>query len=90
MKTSDISNTHWVRKHGLHGAKRFARLWFPFMYAFLTAVAAASWVVAPEFATGWKRIFIGCLAGGLVVLAASRLTRMRLQYLAAIDRLEAR
>jgi hypothetical protein len=61
------------------------------MYVLLIAVAAALWVVAPEFATEWgNRIFIGCVFGGLTVLAASLLTRMRLEHLAAIELLETR
>jgi prepilin signal peptidase PulO-like enzyme (type II secretory pathway) len=90
MKTPDISNIPLVRKYGVRGAKLFARLWFPFMYAFLIALTATLWVVAPEFATGWNRVFLGCLVGGLTVLAASLLTRMRLEHLAAIERLETR
>jgi len=88
MKTSDLSTTPLVRKYGLRGAKFFARVWFPFLYALLIALIAASWAAAPELATGWKRIIFGCLVGGLTVLAASFLTRMRLGYLADIERLE--
>jgi len=94
MKTSDISDTPLVRRYGVRGAKLFARLWFSLMYVFLIAVAAALWVVAPEFttefATGWCRIFFGCLIGGLIVLAASLLTRMHMEYFAAIALLETR
>ena len=88
MKTSDISKTPLVRQYGVRGAKLFARLWFPFLYVLLIAPTAALWSVAPELAAGWKRIFFGCLVGGLTVLAASLLTRMRLGYLADIQRLE--
>ena len=89
MKTSDISQTPLVRRYGVRGAKLFARLWFAFLYVILIALTAALPVVGPEVQLGWRRVFIGCLAGGLVVLATSLLTRMRLQYLAAIERLEA-
>jgi hypothetical protein len=89
MKTSDISNTPFVRKYGVRGAKLFARFWFPLLYVLLIAPTAALWALAPELATGWRRIFFGCLVSGLTVLAASLLTRMRLGYLAAIERLEA-
>ena len=89
MKTSDISNTPVVRKYGVRGAKLFARFWFPLLYLLLIAPTAALWALAPELATGWRRIFFGCLVSGLTVLAASLLTRMRLGYLAAIERLEA-
>jgi hypothetical protein len=59
------------------------------MYLILVALTATSWILSPEFASGGRRIFIGSLAGGLVVLAASLLTRMHLAYLASIERLEA-
>ena len=90
MKTSDISNTPLVRKHGVRGAKLVAHVWFPFMYLLLIALAAALWAVAPQVATEGKRIFLGCLVSVLTVLAASLLTRMRLGYLAAIEQLETR
>ena len=73
----------------MRGAKLFARLWFAFVYAFLIALIAALPVVGPEVPVGWRRVFIGCLAGGLIVFATSLLTRMRLEYWAAIERLEA-
>ena len=82
----------FYRKHPpmdvVHRAKIFARIWFPLMYAFLIALTAALWIVGPEFAAGWRRVSLGCFVGGLIVLAASLLTRMRLEYLAAIERLE--
>src|ERR1017187_4590313 len=91
MKTSDIADSLVVRKYGVRGARIFARLWFPFMYVLLTAVAAASWFLAPEMATsGGDRIFFGCIVGGLTVLAASVLTRMYLRFLAEIKELESR
>ena len=89
MRTSDISNTPVVRNYGVRGAKLFARFWFPLLYVLLIAPAAALWALAPELATGWRRTFFGCLVSGLTVLAASLVTRMRLEYLAAIERLEA-
>jgi hypothetical protein len=88
MKTSDISQTPLVRRYGVRGAKLFARIWFSLLYFFLIGLTAILCVVGPEFAAGWRRIFVGCLAGGLVVFAASLLTRMRLEYFAAIERLE--
>ena len=89
MKTPDISETPLVRRYGVRGAKVFARLWFPLLYAFLIALATGFFVVGPEFATGSRRIFVGSLAAILIVLAASLLTRMRLEFFAAIERLEA-
>ena len=89
VKTSDISNTPLVRKYGVRGAKLFARFWFPLLYVLLIAPTAALCALAPELATGWRRILFGCLVSGLTVLAASVLTRMRLGYLAAIEQLEA-
>ncbi len=74
----------------MRGAKLFARFWFSLLYAFLIALTAALAVVGPEVPGGWRRVFIGCFAGGLVVFATSLLTRMRLEYLAAIQRLENR
>jgi hypothetical protein len=90
MKTSDISETPLVRRYGVRGAKLFARLWFPLLYVFLVALTAGFFIVASEFAMGWRRISIGFLAGGLIVIAASLVTRMRLEFLAAIERLETR
>lgn len=88
MKTSDISKTLLVRRYGVRGAKLFARLWFPFLYLLLVVPTAVLWAVAPALATGWRRILFGCVVSGLTVLAASILTRMRLGYLADIERLE--
>jgi len=90
MKTPDISETPLVRRYGVRGARLFARLWFPLLYVFLIALTMGLIVVGPEFVAGSRRIFIGSLAGGLIVLAASLLTRMRLEFLAAIERLESR
>ncbi len=90
MKTSDISQTPLIRRFGLRGGKLFAHLWFSVLYVFLVALAAALPVVGPQVPAGWRRIVVGCIAGALIVLAASLLTRMRLEFLAAIERLEAR
>ena len=90
MKTPDISETPLVRRYGVRGARLFARLWFALLYVFLVALTTAIFVFAPELANGRHRVFLGLLAGGLVVLAAALLTRMRLEFLAAIERLEAR
>ena len=72
----------------MRGAKLYVRLWFPFMYVLLIALTSALWAVVPEFAAGWKRIFLGGLVCGLTVLAASLLTRIRLEFLAAVELLE--
>jgi hypothetical protein len=90
MKTLGVSETQLIRSYGVRRAKLFARVWFPLMYVSLIALNAGLWVVVPEFATGWRRISFGCLIGALIVVAASLLTRMRLHYLAAIDRVETR
>ncbi len=89
MKTSDISQTALIRRYGVRGGKLFARLWFSLLYIILIALAAALPVVGPEVAPGWSRIVVGCIAGALIVLAASLLTRMRLEFMASIERLEA-
>jgi hypothetical protein len=88
MATSDISKTRLVRKYGVRGAKLFARFWFPFVHGLLLVPSTVLWALAPDLATGWRRVFLGCLVCGLTVFAASLLTRMRLDYLAAIERLE--
>src|SRR5216684_4020843 len=80
MKPSDISQTALIRRYGVRGGKLFARLWFSLLYVFLIALAAALPVVGPEVAAGWRRIVVGCIAGALIVLGASLLTRMRLQF----------
>jgi hypothetical protein len=90
MKTPDISQTPIVKRFGVRGAKLFAKIWFSIMYLALVAISAGFWIVWPEVVEGWRRIFVGCFVGALVVFAASLLTRMRLQYLAAIEQLEAR
>jgi hypothetical protein len=90
MKTADISQTPLVRRYGVRGAKLYVRLWFPFMYFLLIALTAGLWAAVPQFAAGWKRIFLGCIVCGLTVLASSLLTRMRLEFLAAIELLENR
>jgi hypothetical protein len=74
----------------VRGARLFAQIWFSLLYTFLTAIAAGTWIISPEFAGGWRRILVSCFAGALIVTAASLLTRMRLDYVAAIERLEAR
>jgi hypothetical protein len=54
----------------------------------LVALTAGFWIAGPEFAAGWRRIFVGCFVGALIVFAASFLTRMRLKFLAEIEPLE--
>ena len=56
----------------------------------LTASNAGLWVVSPEFTGGWQRPVLGFLIATLVVTAASVLTRMRLEFLAGIEQLEAK
>jgi len=90
MKTSDIAETPLVRKYGVRGARLFARLWFALLYGSLVALTTGIFVFAPELGSGRPRVFLGLLAGGLVVLAAALLTRMRLEFLVAIEQLEAR
>jgi hypothetical protein len=88
MKTSDISQTPIVKRLGIRGAKRYAKIWFSILYLMLVAVTAGFWIVGPEFAAGWRRIVVGCFVGALIVFAASLLTRMRLKFLAEIEQLE--
>ena len=88
MKTHDISQTQLVRRYGVRGARLFARLWFPLLYLALIVLAASLWFVGPELINGWRRIFAGSVSGILIVVAASLLTTMRLEYLSAIERLE--
>ena len=90
MKTPDLSETTLVRKYGAHGARRFARIWFPALYAMLTASAAGLWIFGSEFTVGWQRTVLGFLIATLVVTAASVLTRMRLEFRAGIEQLEAK
>ena len=87
MKTCDISQTPLVRRYGVRGAKLFAHLWFPVLYFVLMCLATAPCFVGSEL-VGWRRIVFGGVFGALVVLGASLLTKMRLNYLAAIERLE--
>lgn len=56
----------------------------------LTAITAALWILSPEFTgTWWRRAILGFLIASLVVIAASVLTRMRLEFFAGIEPLEA-
>jgi hypothetical protein len=88
MKAPDISQTPIVKQFGVRRAKLLAKIWFSIMYLALVAITAGFWIVGPEFPEGWRRIFVGCFVGTLVVFAASLLTRMRLKFMAEIERLE--
>ena len=87
MKSCDISQSALVRRYGVRGAKLFARLWFPLLYFVLICLGAAFCFVGPEV-VGWRRIILAGISGALLVLGASLLTRMRLNYWAAIEQLE--
>jgi hypothetical protein len=89
MKTTDISQSPIVNRYGVRGARRWAKIWFSVLYLMLVAITAGLWIMSPEFAGGWNRIFVGCIVGALVVFAASLLTRMRLKFLTEIAQLEA-
>ena len=61
------------------------------MYSLLAAFSAGFWVLSPdspEFTGTWRRAFLGSLVTVLVIIAASVLTRMRLEYLGGIEQLE--
>ena len=88
MKTADLSVTGLVQKYGARGARRFARVWFPAMYAMLTSSTAGLWIFGSEFTGGWQRTLLGFIIATLVVAAASVLTRMRLEFLTGIEQLE--
>ena len=90
MKTQDLSETTLVRKYGARSARRFAKIWFPALYAMLTAFTSGLWCISPEFTGGWQRPILGFLIATLIVTAASVLTRMRLEFLAGIEQLEAK
>ena len=90
MKAPDISQTLIVKRFGIHGAKFYGKIWFSVLYLMLVAVTAGFWFVGAEFGMGWRRVFVGCFIGALVVFAASLLTRMHLKFLAEIDQLEMR
>jgi hypothetical protein len=85
MQTGPISSKTALEPHQIA-----AKLAPKCEYVFLIALTTGFFVLTPEFPSGSRRIFIGLLAGGLIVFAASFLTRMRLEFLAAIERLEAR
>jgi hypothetical protein len=88
MKTQDLSQTALVRKFGVRGARLFGRIWFPVMYLFLIALTAGFLILSPTFGAGWRDMVVGCLVAVLVVTAAALLTRMRLEFLAGIEKLE--
>ncbi|HEY6169699.1 MAG TPA: hypothetical protein VI454_16795 [Verrucomicrobiae bacterium] len=90
MKTPDLSETPIVRKYGARGARRFAKVWFPALYAMLIASSAGIWIFGLELTGGWQRPALGLLIATLVVTAASGLTRMRLEFFAGIEQLEAK
>lgn len=89
MKTHDLSQTPIVRRFGTRGARWFARLWFPVLYIQLAVLTAGLWFISPEFTETWQRISIGSFTAILVITAASRLSRMRSEYFASLEQLEA-
>jgi integral membrane sensor domain MASE1 len=90
MKTPDISKTPIVKKFGARGARRYAIVLFAALYAMLTASTAGLWIMSPEFPDTMPRAILGSLIAVLVVAAASLLTRMRLEFFAGIETLEAK
>lgn len=86
----DSSQTPIVKRFGVRGAKLYGTICFAVMYLMLVAVTAGFCFIGPEFASGWRRVVVGCFVGVLVVFAASLLTRMRLKFLAEITELEIR
>ena len=90
MKTTDISKSPIVKRFGAHGARLYGKVWFFLLYLMLVALTAGFCSVGPELAAGWRRIFVGCFVGALVVFVASLLTRMRLKFFAEIAELETR
>ena len=89
MKTPDLSKTPFVQKYGVRGARWHGRICFAALYAMLTAITAALWIFSPEFEGTWRRAILGILIAILVVIAASVLTRMRLEFFAGVEQLEA-
>jgi integral membrane sensor domain MASE1 len=90
MKTTNLSNMPFVQKFGARVVRRYAIIWFAALYALLTASTAGLWLISPDFTGTWLRAILGSLIAVLVVVAASLLTRMRLEFFAGIERLEAR
>jgi hypothetical protein len=88
MKTPDLSQTPVVRRFGVQGARLFARVWFSVVYVLLIALTATLWILSPEFNNSSHRTLIGCFAAVLVITAASRLARMRVEFLAGVEQLE--
>jgi hypothetical protein len=88
MKAPDITQSPMFKRYGVRGLKLFAKIWFPVLYLMLIAVTAGFLIVGQEFAGGWRRIFLSCFVGTLIVFASSLLTRMRLKFLAEIEQLE--
>lgn len=92
MKTSDlsqsISQSLIFKRFGVRGARFFVKIWFSIMYLILVAATATFWFVGAEPGTGWRRIFVGCLIGALIVLTSSLLTQVLLRFLAGIEQLE--
>jgi len=54
----------------------------------LIAITVGLFIYSSEFEEGQRRIFVGCFGGALIVISASLLTRMHLQFLAEIKQLE--
>jgi fumarate reductase subunit C len=86
MKPTDFSQTPLVRRYGVRGAKLYARIWFPFLYVLLVAISAGLWANYSDSLSAEFLILIVMLT----LLAASLLTRMWINYVSAIERIESR
>ena len=64
-------------------------VFFIFLYAMLIGSAAGLWTYSTEFtyAGTWDRLLIGSLISLLIVIAASVMTRMRMEFFAQLSRL---
>ena len=88
MKLSDLLWTPIVRRFGTRGARWYGRAVFAWLYALLIYFTAKLFIYGQDFTftATWRRVVFGSLVAVLVVIAASILTKMRIEYFASIER----
>jgi hypothetical protein len=88
MKLSDLLWTPIVRRFGARGARWYGRVVFAWLYAMLIFFTARLWIHSQDFASAGtvRGVLFGSIVAVLVVVAASMLTKMRIEYFASIER----
>ena len=84
----DLRASLAVRRLGVLGARRFWLAWGAFMYAFLAGVSGYLFSAIGRQSDESTGAHFPYIAAALIVIAASTLTRMLMQVLAELRRLE--